>query len=71
MTTISTMIGLIASIFGMGTGMVSQGMAVRQQLRPSAQAQPYTQCPPGTTGQAQQMADGSYRIVCVQQQGNP
>jgi len=66
MNAITSIFGMILSLFGMGTATVSQVNSMRMQARPPAQVQTYQQCPPGTIGQAQQMPDGTYRIVCVQ-----
>ena len=65
MTSIVSLFSMILSLFGMGTATVSQVNTMRTQMRPPAQTQTYT-CPQGTTGQAQLMADGTYRVICVQ-----
>jgi hypothetical protein len=66
---IVSVIGMILSLFGYGTGLYSQVNAA-QAMRRQQQAQVYRQCPPGTTPQIETMPDGNYQIVCAQEQAN-
>jgi hypothetical protein len=77
MTNFSTLIASLLSIFGMGSGMVSQGVSIRQQLNPQAQVyqSPGQRCAvqqnntyyPGTIVVVQQ-ADGKMTLQCIPDQ---
>jgi hypothetical protein len=78
MTNFSMLIGSIMSIFGMGSGLVSQGASIHQQLNPQ-QAQVYQQpgqrcgveqnniLVPGTIVVVQQ-PNGKFALQCVPDQ---
>jgi hypothetical protein len=70
MNSVISLFSMLLSLFGMGTSTVSQVNTMRMQMKPPAQAQTYT-CPSGTTGQVQLMADGTYRVICVQGASQP
>jgi len=61
---VTSLLGMFMSIFSMGNSTVSQYRHA-QALNPPAQVQ---RCPTPTTPQIQRLADGSYRLVCVQTQ---
>ena len=66
MTNFSMLIGSLMSIFGMGSGLVSQGASIHQQLNPQAQVyqQPGQRC---AVAQNNTLLSGT--IVVVQQDG--
>ena len=75
MNNFSMLIGSLMSVLGMGSGLASQGLSIRQQLHPQAYNQPATpgqQCmlqrgsmlTPGTFTVVEH-ADGSKTLECV------
>jgi hypothetical protein len=67
MIAIISLIQMIMSMFGYGTGLYSQVQSTRQMYPPR---QVYRQCPQDTTPQAVLQPDGTYRIDCVQEQSD-
>lgn len=64
MNGITSIIGMLMSLFGMGTSTYTQIQTVKNMPKPPAQVQ---QCPPNSHPQIIQMSDGSYRIQCDSQ----
>jgi len=64
---IVSLMSMVMSMFSMGTSTYNQVATARAYSRPTpAVTQRY--CPPPSVGQAQQLADGSYQIICVEPQ---
>jgi len=69
---ITSLFGMIMSLFGMGTATYSQVNSTRAMMAAQQQAQVQTyRCPPSSQGQLRPMPDGSYQFVCVQQGAQP
>jgi hypothetical protein len=65
MNSIISIFGMIMSLFGMGTSTVGQVRSWQTQS-PPAQVQTQQRCPQGSQPRIEQLADGSYRIDCVE-----
>jgi len=64
---IVSLASMAMSMFSMGSATYNQVAQARAMARPTpAIVQRY--CPPPSVGQAQQLSDGSYQIICVEPQ---
>jgi hypothetical protein len=66
----TAIIGSIATIFGIGSSMVNQGINIHRELKatPQQQAQVQQQCPPPFKLVVVIAANGQRQLMCIQEQ---
>jgi hypothetical protein len=66
LSNVTSFLGVLLGMFGMGNSAISQWNAAKTMQPPPAQVQ-NVRCPSyAPTPEVQQLPDGSYRVVCVE-----